>query len=46
MTERGQLPKAASNLVNKSIRAGGIVGEGLIDHQEDDAGKEGQSQDD
>lgn len=38
--------KAASNLVDESVRAGVIVGKGFIDHQEDDAGQEGQSQDD
>ena len=35
-----------SYLINESIGAGVVVGEGFINHQEHDAGEEGQSQDD
>lgn len=35
-----------SYLINKSIWAGVIVGEGFINDQEHDAGEEGQGQDD
>lgn len=33
-------------LINESIWAGMVVGEGFINHQEHDAGEEGQGQDD
>lgn len=39
-------PNAWSYLINESVRAGVVVGEGFIHHQEHDAGEEGQGQDD
>lgn len=39
-SKRGQ-----PHLVNESVWAGMVVGEGFVNHQEHDAGEEGQSQD-
>ena len=34
------------HLINESVWAGVVVGEGFVNHQEHDAGEEGQGQDD
>lgn len=42
----GVLSRCQSYLINESIWAGVVVGEGFINHQEHDAGEEGQGKDD